>query len=255
MSAKLKIRLRDVYKAFEDKKVLQGVDLDIPEGCSMVIMGGSGVGKSVLLKHIIGLLKPDRGTVFIEDTDLSTLSDSALNDLRRDFGMSFQEGALFDSMNVFENIAFPLKRHTRKTAAEVRARVEECLKIVNLRDVADKMPADLSGGMKRRVGFARAIALQPKILLFDEPTTGLDPVMTALIADTIRGLTDDPTVTAVTITHDLETAYTIGDTIAMLFRGRIVFCGSPQEFKDSGEPAVAQFRTSNPIGPWTEDEL
>jgi len=255
MSAKLKIRIRDVYKAFEDKKVLQGVDLDIPEGSSMVIMGGSGVGKSVLLKHIIGLLKPDQGTVFIENTDLSTLSDAALNDLRRNFGMSFQEGALFDSMSVFENIAFPLRRHTRRTAGEVRARVEECLKMVSLRDVEDKMPADLSGGMKRRVGFARSIALQPKILLFDEPTTGLDPVMTALIAETIRRLTDDPTVTAVTITHDLETAYAIGDTIAMLFRGRIVFCGSPQEFKDSGEPAVVQFRTSNPIGPWTEDEL
>ena len=255
MSGETKIRIRDVHKAFGEKKVLQGVDLEIPEGSSMVIMGGSGVGKSVLLKHVIGLLKPDHGSVLVDGTDLSTLSDAALNDLRRDFGMSFQEGALFDSMNVFENIAFPLRRHTRMTAEEIAARVRECLKIVNLHDVEGKMPAELSGGMKRRVGFARSIALQPKILLFDEPTTGLDPVMTALIADTIRNLTRDEKVTAVTITHDLDTAYTIADRIAMLFHGRIVFCGTPQEFKDSVEPSVAQFRTSNPIGPWTEEEL
>jgi phospholipid/cholesterol/gamma-HCH transport system ATP-binding protein len=255
MNGKLKIRIRDVHKAFEAKKVLQGVDLDIIEGSSTVIMGGSGVGKSVLLKHIIGLLKPDKGTVLIGDTDLSTLSEAALNDLRRDFGMSFQEGALFDSMTVFGNIAFPLRRHTRMSHDAIAARVRECLKIVNLHDVEEKMPAELSGGMKRRVGFARSIALQPKILLFDEPTTGLDPVMTALIADTIRNLTKGETVTAVTITHDLETAYAIADRIAMLFRGTIVFCGTPQEFKDSGEPSVAQFRTSNPIGPWTEEEL
>ena len=255
MNGRTKISLRGLHKAFGEKRVLQGVDLDVPEGSSTVIMGGSGMGKSVLLKHVIGLLRPDEGQVLIDGEDIGALSESGLDTLRRQFGMSFQEGALFDSMTVFDNIAFPLRRHSGLDRDGVAERVRECLRIVNLHDVEGKMPAELSGGMRRRVGFARAIALKPRILLFDEPTTGLDPVMTALIADTIRALTDDETVTALTITHDLQAAYAIADRIAMIFQGRIVFAGTPEEFQASAEPVVAQFRTSNPIGPLTEAEL
>jgi phospholipid/cholesterol/gamma-HCH transport system ATP-binding protein len=255
MNGRTKISLRGLHKAFGPKKVLQGVDLEVPEGSSTVIMGGSGVGKSVLLKHVIGLLRPDAGEVWVDGVEIGTLSESALNTLRRQFGMAFQEGALFDSMTVFDNIAFPLRRHSGLDRDGVAERVRECLRIVNLHGVEGKMPAELSGGMRRRVGFARAIALKPKILLFDEPTTGLDPVMTALIADTIRALTADETVTALTITHDLQAAYAVADRIAMIFQGRIVFEGTPEEFQASAEPVVAQFRTSNPIGPLTEAEL
>jgi phospholipid/cholesterol/gamma-HCH transport system ATP-binding protein len=191
----------------------------------------------------------------VDGGDIGHLHEGDLNTVRRQFGMSFQEGALFDSMSVFDNIAFPLRRHSGLDPDGVAERVRECLRIVNLHDVEGKMPAELSGGMRRRVGFARAIALKPRILLFDEPTTGLDPVMTALIADTIRALTEDETVTALTITHDLQAAYAIADRIAMIFQGRIVFCGPPEAFQTNTDPVVEQFRTSNPIGPWTEAEL
>src|SRR5687768_10440068 len=179
------VSLRNVNKAFDGKKVLQGMSLDVRQGESVVIVGGSGTGKSVTLKHIIGLIKPDSGHVFVDGSDVCHMKPRELNDFRQRFGMSFQEGALFDSMSVFENIAFPLRRHTKMTDQQITARVRECLEQVHLPGVEDRRPSELSGGMRRRVGFARAISLEPQILLFDEPTTGLDPVISDVVADLI----------------------------------------------------------------------
>lgn len=251
----LKFEIVDLYKSFGEKKVLKGLNLNVEKGLSVVIVGGSGVGKSVFLKTLIGLLKPDGGKVLVDSVDIFSLSERELNEFRKKFGMCFQEGALFDSMTVFENIAFPLIRHKVLQAEKVKERVFECLEIVKLKGVEKKFPSQLSGGMRRRVGFARAIALKPEILLFDEPTTGLDPVMTALIAETIKDLMKGDEVTAITITHDLQAASIIADKIAMLFDGKIIFYGSIDEFYKSDHPAVVQFRTSNPKGPWTEEEI
>lgn len=251
----LKFEIIDLYKSFGEKKVLKGLNLNVEKGLSVVIVGGSGVGKSVFLKTLIGLLKPDAGKVLVDSVDIFSLSERELNEFRKKFGMCFQEGALFDSMTVFENIAFPLMRHRVMPVEKIKERVYECLEIVKLKGVENKFPSQLSGGMRRRVGFARAIALKPEILLFDEPTTGLDPVMTALIAETIKDLMKGDEVTAITITHDLQAASIIADKIAMLFDGKIVFFGSKEEFFESQHPAVVQFRTSNPKGPWTEEEI
>lgn len=252
---KEKIRIEKLWKSFDEKEVLRGVDLLVPEGASMVIMGGSGVGKSVLLKHVIGLLHPDSGSVYVEGQDICSLTEKAMNDIRTHFGMSFQEGALFDSMTVFENIAFPLKRKKDRDEEALRDRVQECLNIVNLRGIEERYPSELSGGMKRRVGFARAISLEPDILLFDEPTTGLDPVMTSVIAHTIRKLTRGEKVTSITITHDLAAARIIGDRIAMLHGGKIIADHTPEQFMVVEDPVVKQFVTADMEGPLTEELL
>src|SRR5512139_3022617 len=225
-----KIRLEQVSKAFDGKVVLDRLDLEIAAGDSVVVLGGSGTGKSVLLKHMIGLLRPDAGRVTVDGTDLAALDDREITSFRRRFGMSFQEGALFDSMTVWDNVAFPLKRAGRSRAA-IQGRVAECLEMVHLEGAERKMPAELSGGMRRRVGFARAIALEPEILLFDEPTAGLDPINTAAIATVIDRLRRELLVTVVTITHDLSLAFRIADRIAMIRRGRIVAFGEPEAFR------------------------
>ena len=248
-----KIALEGVRKVLGGRAVLDGLDLAVAPGESVVLLGISGTGKSVLLKHIIGLMRPDEGTVSIDGVDLWSVSDRQRNDLRAKFGMSFQEGALFDSMTVYDNIAFPLRRRTKKTAQEVRARVEECLDIVHLSGVEGKKPAELSGGMRRRVGFARAIALEPEILLFDEPSTGLDPVMSGVIDSTILEMRRRLQPTAVTITHDMQSAAKIGDRLAMLHQGRIVESASPEEFLRSNNPIVRQFVEGRPEGPLTEE--
>ncbi len=249
-----KIRLQGIHKSFGPKHVLTGLDLDIAEGESLVILGGSGSGKSVLLKHIIGLLQPDEGTVEVDGVDLSTLGQRQLIEFRRRFGMSFQEGALFDSMTVWQNIAFPLQRaRPRIATADISARVEQCLESVGLQGVDDKVPAELSGGMRRRVGFARAIALQPQILLFDEPTTGLDPVMTAVIDEVINNLRRRLGSTTITITHDLTSAFRIADRIAMLHRGQILAVAPPDEFRASDDPRLQQFLEGRAEGPLTDD--
>jgi phospholipid/cholesterol/gamma-HCH transport system ATP-binding protein len=246
------ISLQHVDKTLGGKVVLEDMSIDVGRGESYVIVGGSGVGKSVTLKHIIGLMKPDRGHVVVDGQDIGTMRPVDLNRFRRKFGMSFQEGALFDSMSVFENIAFPLRRHTKFTEAQIRERVDECLDLVHLEGVSSKRPSELSGGMRRRVGFARAISLKPEILLFDEPTTGLDPVISDVIADLILEMDRTLNTTTVTITHDMKVAFKIADRVAMLYKGRIVEEGTPQSFQQSRNPIVQQFIEGRAAGPLTE---
>ena len=249
----VKIRIQDLHKSFGPKVVLDGVSVDIAPAESLVIIGGSGTGKSVLLKHIIGLLRPDSGTVEVDGTTVGTLGNREITEFRRKFGMAFQEGALFDSMTVWQNVAFPLQRLKKLSHGELNDRVEECLRMVRLEGVSDKLPSQLSGGMRRRVGFARAVAHQPEILLFDEPTTGLDPVTTALIGEVILDLSNRLKTTTITITHDMESAFLIGDRIAMLNRGKIIAEAPPEEFKRLEDPRVQQFIHGRAEGPLSEE--
>ena len=247
------IRLRGISKSFGPLEVLRGIDLDVVDGESLVLIGGSGTGKSVLLKHLIGLLSPDEGTVEVDGHVLSELSTRELTRFRRRFGMSFQEGALFDSMTVGENVAFPLHRLSDLSKPEIRHRVRECLDAVQLPEgVEGKMPAELSGGMRRRVGFARAVALEPRILLFDEPTTGLDPVTTAVIDQVIVELTTRLDSTSVTITHDMTSAFRIADRIGMLHGGEIIALAPPEEFRELDDPRVQQFLRGEAEGPLSD---
>lgn len=242
-----KIAVIDLWKSFSGKQVLKGVNLAVFPGESLVIVGGSGAGKSVLLKHLIGLIQPDAGHVIVDGEDLACAEPEKCLAIRRKFGMSFQEGALFDSMNVFENIAFPLRRHTKMNEGEIAQRVRECLSLVHLDGVEKKMPSELSGGMRRRVGFARAIALKPEILLFDEPNTGLDPITAAAIDRVIIEMRDKLPVTMVTITHDMSSAFRIADRIAMLRDGKIVALAPPEEFRRLPDPYVQSFLAGQPV--------
>jgi phospholipid/cholesterol/gamma-HCH transport system ATP-binding protein len=250
-----KIRIRDLEKSFGPKRVLDGVTIDVAAGESLVIIGGSGTGKSVLLKHVIGLLKQDSGTLEVDGVSVASLGNRAITEFRRKFGMSFQEGALFDSMTVWQNIAFPLQRLTTMSHSEIDARVNECLDLVRLEAVAEKLPSQLSGGMRRRVGFARSVAHSPEILLFDEPTTGLDPVTTALIDEVILELNARVNATTVTITHDMASAFRIGDRIAMIHRGKIIADAPPEEFRRLADPRVQQFIHGKAEGPLTEETI
>jgi phospholipid/cholesterol/gamma-HCH transport system ATP-binding protein len=246
------ISLQHVEKSLGGKPVLRDLSVDVQKGESLVIVGGSGQGKSVTLKHMIGLMRPDGGHVLVMGEDLCCMKAQELNRFRQHFGMAFQEGALFDSMDVFENIAFPLRRHTKMTEDQIHARVEECLDQVHLHGVETRRPSELSGGMRRRVGFARAISLKPDILLFDEPTTGLDPIISAVIAELIREMDATLDTTTVSITHDMKVAFKIADRIAMLHEGRIIEEGTPVEFQRSSNPMVRQFVEGRAEGPLTE---
>ncbi len=243
-----RLLMEGLQKSFGGRPVLRGIDLCVPKGESLVILGASGGGKSVLLKHIIGLLKPDKGRVVIDGQDMTGADGRAWREVRRRFGMSFQEGALFDSMSVFENVAFPLRRHTTLANDAIAKRVSECLAMVELeKGVAAKMPNELSGGMRRRVGFARAIANRPEILLFDEPNTGLDPITSAVIDHDIEVMRRETGATMVIITHDTKSAFRIGTRIAMLKDGRILAEGAPDEFRKSSEPYVQKFLAGEPL--------
>jgi len=235
------IRLSGITKSFDGKVVLDGLDLSVGTGESIVVLGKSGSGKSVLLKHVIGLLTPDAGTVEVDGEDFWKAGRVRRDEIRRKFGMSFQEGALFDSMSVGENIAFPLVRHTKLSPGEIRDRVAECLELVQLPGLEAKRPSELSGGMRRRVGFARAIALSPSILLFDEPTTGLDPITADVIAGVILALAKRLNPTTVTITHDLKVAFAIADRVALLYGGKIHSALPPKAFEVSDDAHVAAF--------------
>jgi len=243
------IEIISLHKSFGKNHVLRGANLRIEKGESMVVIGGSGSGKSVLLKHIIGILKPDEGKILIDSIDITTLNERDLYEVRKKFGMLFQMAALFDSMTVWENVAFSLLRHKKMTGEEAKATAVEKLRLVGLIGVEDLMPSELSGGMKKRVGLARAIAHEPEILLYDEPTTGLDPIMADAINDLIVEMKQHLSVTSIAITHDMNSAYKIADRIAMLYEGKIVETGSPDEIRGTKNPIVKQFITGSAFGP------
>ena len=243
------IKLIDLHKSFGSQKILDGLHMEIEDSKTTVIIGRSGGGKSVLLKHIIGLLKPDSGQVVVDGVDIVKLGDHDLNDIRKKFGMLFQEAALFDSMNVFDNVAFPLREHTEMKAPEIRDVVTDRLHAVGLSGIEQKMPSELSGGMRKRVGLARAIALRPRIVLFDEPTTGLDPVMTEAINQLIMNTQKIFDLTCVVISHDIQSIFKIGHKIAMLYEGRIIAYGSPDEIQASENPVIRQFLAGSTDGP------
>lgn len=243
------IQFEAVHKAFGAQKVLNGLQLEIPRGKTTVIIGRSGTGKSVLLKHVMGLLKPDAGIVKVDNTDLSTLNATQLLHLRRRFGMCFQNAALFDSMTVEQNVAFPLVEHTRETPAQIREKVIEKLRQVGLVNVEKKMPSELSGGMRKRVGIARALALEPEIMLYDEPTTGLDPIMSGAIDDLIRETQERLGLTCVVISHDIKATFRIAHKIAMLYEGKLLEQGTPEEMRALANPILQQFLEGRADGP------
>ena len=243
------IQLRGVSKRLGSKQVLDGLDLDIPAGLTTVILGRSGSGKSVLLKHIIGLMHPDEGHILVDDEDIATLSETELTHVRHRFGMLFQGAALFDSLTVGENIALPMREHLKLADAEVRRRVSERLSWVGLEGIEDMKPASLSGGMKKRVGLARAVAIDPAYILYDEPTTGLDPIMSDVINELIRSLQKRMGVTSVVVTHDLHSAWKVGDRLALLHEGRVQFTGTPAEAETTNDMLVRQFIEGRSEGP------
>ena len=246
------IRIVGLHKSFGDKPVLRGVDLEIARGEIMVVIGQSGSGKSVLLKHLIGLLAPDRGEIYIDGREVTGLPRQARLEVARRFGYLFQGAALFDSLTVAENVAFGLERYTTLGRDEIRSRVTDSLERVGLRGVGDLMPQELSGGMKKRVGLARAIAYAPEIILYDEPSTGIDPIRADSINDLILQLKREMGVTSVVITHDMVSTFKLADRIAMLYEGRIVAVGSPAEIKASPNPVVQQFVHGRATGPITD---
>ncbi|MDP3730622.1 MAG: ABC transporter ATP-binding protein [Candidatus Omnitrophota bacterium] len=246
------IEIINVSKSFDGHKVLDNLNLNIKTGESTVIIGRSGCGKSVLLKHIIGLLKPDSGHVLIDGKDITRMDEKEISAVRMKFGMLFQGAALFDSLNILENVGFALIEHTNTPKTEIIKRVKESLALVGLKDIEYKKPAELSGGMKKRVGLARAIIVRPEIMLYDEPTTGVDPIMGDSINDLIIKLHTKLNVTSIAVTHDMTSAYKIADRVAMLYNGRIIADGTPDEIKGTKDAIVRQFITGAGTGPITE---
>ena len=238
------IEVVDVWKSFGDNHVLRGISLTIPEGTTYVVLGGSGSGKTVLMKHLIGLLRPDRGVVRVKGIEISSLAGKDLTEARELFGMVFQGAALFDSMTVFDNVAFPLKETRRKRVStdEIRRRVVEKLQVVDLgEEVLERWPAELSGGMRKRVALARALVSDPKIVLYDEPTTGLDPITTEYVNDMIAHAKARLGITSMVISHDVAAAFKVADRLAVLYDGRIAAEGSPAEVRESKDPFVQRF--------------
>ena len=249
MNNEIKIRVVNLCKSFGENQVLRGMDLEVRRGESMVVIGGSGSGKTVLIKCIIGLIQPDEGEIYVDGVEITSLNEKKMNEVRKKFGMLFQWGALFDSMTVWENVGFGLQHQRHLKEEEIRRIASEKLELVGLRNIEKLMPSELSGGMKKRVSLARAIAIEPEILLYDEPTTGIDPIMADAINDLIIQMKKKLDVTSITITHDMKSAYKIGDRIAMLFQGKIIEVGSPEEIKNCSNPIVQQFVQGKSDGP------
>ncbi len=245
------IKINNLYKSFDGRPVLKGVDLEIRKGETLVIIGRSGCGKSVLLKNIIGIIQPEQGEVMVAGQNVSQLSGRELMRLRMKFGMLFQGAALFDSLDVYENVGFGLIEHSGLPKEKIRDRVKWALENVDLTEIEDRKPAELSGGMKKRVGLARAICHNPEVILYDEPTTGLDPIMADMINELIVRLSRQLQVTSVVVTHDMTSAYKVGTRIAMLYEGKIIADGTPDEIKNSDNQIVRQFITGAAHGPIT----
>ena len=242
----MSILLEHVTKSFGPRTILEDLSLEVRDGETVAVIGHSGVGKSVLLKSVVRLLEPESGRVFVDGKDVSQLTREELYELRRRVGYVFQFAALFDSMSVHDNVAMGLRRIRGMREAEIDARVTESLRLVEMQDFEDRMPGQLSGGQRKRVGLARAIATRPKYLLYDEPTTGLDPVTTAVIDGLIQKMRNELQVTSVVVTHDMKSAYRIADRIAMLFKGRIRFVGTPEEIQAVEDPVVRAFVEGRP---------
>jgi phospholipid/cholesterol/gamma-HCH transport system ATP-binding protein len=240
------IQLTNVHKSFGPKKVLQGFSLEVEDGEAMVIIGYSGTGKSVAIKHIVGLLQPDEGQVIVDELEVPKLSRRDLYELRSHIGYVFQFAALFDSLSIGENVAMGLRKQGKLSAAEIEQRVHDVLELVDLPNVQDRFPAELSGGMRKRVGLARAIALRPKYILYDEPTTGLDPVTSAVIDELMVRMREKLGVTSIVITHDMRSAFRVGTRIAMLYEGRIRQVGTVDEIRNTKDPIVRQFVEGRP---------
>jgi len=243
------IEIRGLRKKLGAKQVLDGVDLDVRTGETVVVMGPSGTGKSVLLKHVLGLMMPDQGSILVDDVDIVGRRERELNLIRRKFGMVFQGAALFDSMTVGENVGLALTEHTDMEPEQVRERVRERLEWVGLKNVEAMKPASLSGGRRKRVGVARAIAMDPQFILYDEPTTGLDPIMADVIDRLIRSLQRKLGATSMVVTHDLKSAFAVGDRIAMLLNGKIIYSGTTAEVRTTADPVVRQFLEGTSEGP------
>ncbi|MFH1407212.1 MAG: ABC transporter ATP-binding protein [Candidatus Omnitrophota bacterium] len=249
MEKEVIIKVENITKILGGRRVLDGVNLDIRKGETTVIMGGSGCGKSTLLRNMVGVLTPDEGRICIKEKDITQISSREMDEMRKKFGMLFQGAALFDSMSVFENIALPLREHTKLAEHIIKIMVKMKLELVGLGGFENYMPAQLSGGMKKRVGLARAIAMDPEILFCDEPTAGLDPVVGGAIDKLISDLTNKLDITCIVVTHDMNSVFRIADSIAMLYKGKILQVGTPDEIKNTKNETVRQFINGSPEGP------
>jgi len=248
-----KIKVENLTKKFGNREVLKNISFDVKKSEVFVIMGGSGSGKSTVIKHIIGLLKPTSGKIYIDNVDITSLKDTELIEFRKKIGYLFQEGALFDSLKVWENVGFYYLENTKMPEKDIYNLAKEKLALVGLKDIENLYPSQLSGGMRKRVSLARAISYNPEIILYDEPSSGLDPVTSAMIDRLILKLRDELGVTSIVVTHDLESAFSIADRIAMIHKGVIYAIGTPEEIKNHPDPVVQQFINRNPEGPITEE--
>jgi phospholipid/cholesterol/gamma-HCH transport system ATP-binding protein len=244
-----KIEIRDIIKIYEGRRVLDGINLDIRKGETMVVMGGSGCGKSTLLRILVGSVKPSSGSVFIDGKDLTKIDEDELNEVRKKFGLLFQSGALFNSMTVGENVALPLKEHTSLSRDIIKIIVKMKLEMVGLTGFENLKPAQISGGMKKRVGLARAISMDPEIVFYDEPGAGLDPITTSMIDALIKDLSKKLGITSVVVTHEMNSAFRIADRMAMLYKGKVIEVGTPDEIRNSKNELVRQFITGSADGP------
>lgn len=249
------IEARKLSKSFNGHSILSDLYLKVEKGETLVIIGRSGCGKSVFLKHLIGLLRPDGGEILVEGVAITRYSSKEMRNIRLRIGMLFQGAALFDSMTVGENVGFSLTEHTELSASVIQGRVAECLELVGLKGTENLKPSELSGGMKKRAALARAICMKPEALLYDEPTTGLDPIMADAINDLIRQMHDHLNMTSIAVTHDMTSAYKIATRIAMMYDGKIIQIGTPDEIKNSKDPIVRQFITGSATGPITDTHI